>query len=87
VSVTIPGVPASVPRARVLDLIESLGFDPRELVSLRFEPGGIYAEVFADQRPGRTGFTERWRFTTDGQAAATHRICIPITEDKEPPTS
>lgn len=84
-SVTIQGVPQSIPREQVLDLIGSLGFDPRELASLRFEPGGVYAEVYADARPRRTGFTKAWRFTADGETAATHRICIPITDDKETP--
>jgi hypothetical protein len=79
----LPGVPASIPRPKVVELIEALGLSVSDLASLEFEVNGIYAEVYA-HHPDH----ERWpnggahRHTVDGENVATHRICIPITDEK-----
>jgi hypothetical protein len=81
----LPGVPAAVPRGKVVAMIESLGLDVNDLVSLEFEPEGIYAEVYA-HHPGheRKPYGAAYRHTVDGgQSVATHRICIRITDDPE----
>lgn len=75
-SITIPGVPESIDRKAVCDLIASLGLEPKDVISLAFEPLGIRAEVCALNEQGQ-------RFTADGENVATHRLTIPIV-DKEP---
>lgn len=75
--VWIPGVPKTVRRALVVELIKALGIDPKQLYSLSLEPNAVYAEVYALKDGGRY-----W----DGgpeQKAATHSIAIPI-EDQAP---
>jgi hypothetical protein len=81
-SVTITGVPASIPRERMLEAIRTLGFDPRELVTLRFEKHGVHAEVYADGRPDRDD-EQVSRFTADGETGATHRLCIPVSDQDD----
>ncbi|WP_433234030.1 hypothetical protein [Actinomadura nitritigenes] len=71
----LPGVPASVRRAKVARLAEALGFDVEELRALEFRPEAIYAEVLAshpDKGPGH-------RYAVGGEIA-THRVCIPIVD-------
>ncbi len=72
----IPGVPDTIPRARVVELVQSLGLDPRELVSCEFKGRSIDAVVFALDEQGHRYFDD----STSG-APATHRISIPITDD------
>lgn len=80
----LPGVPLTVPRGRVIELIEALGFDVRDLVGLEFKAKAIFAEVYADQRPEHPdylmGMRGCHRFSPDGETAATHRLCIPIVD-------
>jgi hypothetical protein len=76
----IPGVPKSVPRARVLELIEALGLDIHKLRGLRIEPNAIYAEVYAF-KDGARFWDGAWR--PDAQVA-THRIAIAITDTQDP---
>ena len=78
----LPGVPVSVPRSKVFELAEALGFDLRDMVSLEFHPEAIYAEVYADRdadRPDRKPGRGAFRFAV-GDFAATHRVCIRITD-------
>lgn len=75
--VTVPGIPETITRERYRALVEGAGFDVNELVSLRFEVNGIYAEVYATDENGR-------RFTADGKTVATHNVCIKVI-DKETP--
>ena len=58
----VEGVPESIPRARVLALVEALGIDWHQLLHLEFGVTSINAEVYAltpdgrryvDDRPGR----------------------------------
>ncbi|WP_405149459.1 hypothetical protein OG589_14600 [Sphaerisporangium sp. NBC_01403] len=75
-SVDIPGVPDSIPRGRVIELVQSLGLDPRELVSFEIKGRSIEAVVYAlNEQGGRY-------FEGDGPRAeiAKHRISIPITD-------
>ncbi|HEY9375021.1 hypothetical protein [Streptomyces sp.] len=75
----IAGIPESIPRARILELIKSLGIDPKETLSLRFEPHAIHAEVRALKDGNRY-----W----DGgpeERLATHCIAIPIADDPAEP--
>lgn len=72
--VWIPGAPKSIPRARVLELIESLGIDPKETRSLRFEPEAVHVEVYALRDGSRY-----WGGSSD-KLAARHWIVIPIAD-------
>ncbi|WP_433225611.1 hypothetical protein [Actinomadura formosensis] len=79
----LPGIPASVPRAKVAELAQSLGFQVRDLVSLEFHPEAIYAEVFAHHPGKERGADGRaWRYAV-GDEAATHRVCIRIADEPE----
>lgn len=81
----LPGVPATVPRCQVVELVEALGFDVRDLAGLEFKAKAIFAEVYATRKPQHPdylfGMRGDHRFSPDGETAATHRICIPITDD------
>jgi hypothetical protein len=72
-SVNIPAAPDSIPRARVLDLVKSLGIDPHELESFELTRNGVRAVVFAVDPEGR-------RYSDDGENFARHHITIPITD-------
>lgn len=49
----IPEVPESIPRAKVLEVLASIGIDPKWCVSLELRQQGIYAEMFAKGENGR----------------------------------
>lgn len=70
----IEGIPNSIPRARVIELIEALGLNPREMQSLRMERDAVYVELYALQDGNRF-----WDGGPDKRAAA-HRIVIPIAD-------
>lgn len=72
----IPGIPESIPRARVVELVEALGLDPKQLRGLRLEPHALYVEVYA-RKDGNRFWDGAWR--PDSQVA-THRIAIPIAD-------
>lgn len=78
-SVTIPGVPTSIPRGLACDFIRALGLDPNGLNSLSFDPMGIHVEVYALNAEGH-------RFTADGENVAMHRMTIAI-DDSPPKTA
>lgn len=67
----IPGIPASIPRSRVVELVEALGFDIRDLRSISVTVHGVEAEVFARDEHGRHILAE---------TIVTHRIAIPIKD-------
>lgn len=70
----IPGVPESIPRTQMLEMLASLGLDPKDLISFRVEWNAITAEVFALNEKGS-------RYVADGSdSIATHSIAIPITD-------
>lgn len=71
----IPGIPDSIPRARAIELIESLGLDAMSMLSLRFEPHAIHVEVYALKDSMRY-----WDGGADTRAA-THMIAIPIVDE------
>lgn len=52
-SITIPGVPVSIPRGRYMELIRSLGLDPHGITWIRFDVDGITAETIARDENGR----------------------------------
>ncbi len=77
----IPGVPTNIPRARVLELVKSLGFDPHQTKALCFEPYAVYAEVYA--------LKDGQRYWDGGpiEEAATHRLAIPISDQGDTPST
>lgn len=75
--VAIPGVPTSISRESICGLIKTLGLDPNELVSMRFDRTGIHVEVYALNAEGH-------RFTADGENIATHRMTIAIDDSPKP---
>lgn len=77
-AVTIHGVPESVPRERLLSLLRELGFEPNEVATLEFHHDGVYAEVYAHDPTREKG----WRYAV-GDEAATHRVCIRITDEPD----
>lgn len=77
-AVTIPGVPETVPRERLLAFLHGLGFEPTEVASLEFHPEGIYAEVYAHDPARERG----WRYAV-GDEAAKHRVCIRIADESD----
>lgn len=72
--VDIPGIPDSIPRARVLAFIESLGIDPKEARNLRFQPDAVHVEMYA-LRDGC-----RYWDGDSKEKAVTHHIAIPIAD-------
>jgi hypothetical protein len=78
--IAIPGVPTSISRESICGLIKTLGLDPNELVSMRFDLMGIHVEVYALNAEGR-------RFTADGENIAMHRMTIAIDDSPSKPDS
>lgn len=74
----LQGVPESISREVVLQLIRSLGLEPRGLRSLRFGRECIEAEVLAE-RPG----SGRRFLAEDGISVAVHKVSIPILDGVE----
>lgn len=74
-SVTIPGVPASIPRSRLIDMIVSLGIDPNRCKEIRLDRNGIKAEVYATI-PG----TNQRYVNPGGNEPAMHSIHIKIDD-------
>jgi hypothetical protein len=77
--VNIDGVPETISRRAACALIESLGLDVLDLISLQFHGQGIEIEMYAclEKQPGKPGT----RYF-NGEDIAKHKISIPIvTED------
>ena len=72
-SVVVPGVPDTITRADYMAWIESLGFEVKNLKSMRLEHHGIVAEVYATDDRGR------W-YVIDGENAATHTVTVRVTD-------
>ncbi len=75
-SMVIPGVPDSISRARIAELVQSLGLDVRELVSFELKVHAIHAVVYALNEDGH-------RYFVDDDNVAKHHITIPITDAQE----
>jgi len=73
-SVTIEGVPATIPRSTYLNMIRQLGLDPDQLRELIWGWDTITAVVFALDENGK-------RYA-DQNEVAVHEICIRIDEDR-----
>lgn len=76
VAVNVP-VPEWISRKAFVLLVQSLGLDPTQLVSLSFTANGVYAEVFATNEEGKRIYDS----LRDG--AALHSVYIPVKEDAE----
>jgi hypothetical protein len=74
--VEIPGIPDSIPRSRVVELVEALGLDIRDLRSFSVNRHAVQAEVFARNEQGHPYM--------DGEDIAIHRITIPIRDEADP---
>lgn len=72
----IPGIPDSIPRARIVELVEALGLDIRDLRSFSVTVHAIEAEMFARNEQGHR--------CLDGEDIAIHRIVIPIRDEPDP---
>lgn len=48
----IDTIPQSIPRAKVLEVLEQIGIDPKWCVSLELGQKGIYAEMFVKSPEG-----------------------------------
>jgi hypothetical protein len=71
--VEVAGIPASVDRARVCELVEGLGIDPAQLITLTVHLRSIEATVYAVNERGS-------RYAADGSPEpATHTLSIEIT--------
>lgn len=67
---TIPGVPESLDRSKVIEFFHSVGIDPAKCLSVELKADGIYAETFALDAEGRKVVLY--------DEVATHRIYIPF---------
>lgn len=72
---TLAGVPTVIKRSDVLRMLETIGIEWDNLVSLRFEMDGIHAEVYALDENGKP------YLTPNQNTVAKHRISISIVED------
>lgn len=66
--------PKMITRETYQELIRAAGFDPDELLSMRFTAEGIYAEVFARDEQGRK--------QVDGDEIAAHTVFVGILKDE-----
>jgi len=71
---TITGVPESLTREQYVSLIESVGFDVKDLRSLEFRMDGIYAEVMDRDESGRLHLDEA------RDEVVTNRVFIPVRD-------
>lgn len=81
-SITISGVPASVTREQAGESIRALGIDPADVCGLSFDETAVHVEVYSN---GRRAGVPAWRWLRDGETVATHRLTIPILDEKETP--
>lgn len=75
-TVTIVGIPTSIKRADYVALIESVGFDVRDLVDLHFGLRAITATVKARNSEGK-----HYLDPNETNAIAKHHIVIPIEDE------
>lgn len=69
----IPSVPESISREQYVSLIRLSGFEPDDLVELRFTTEGIYATVFARDDAG-------FLLDDGDDGFARHVVFIPIAQ-------
>jgi hypothetical protein len=71
----ITGVPDTIPRKRYDELLQALGLDIDDLIGLHCDFETVHAKVYALNGDGD-------RYLTESRTeAATHDICIKITND------
>jgi hypothetical protein len=75
----IPGIPENIQRARVVELINALGIDVKQLRALRIEPRAVHAEVYA-LKDGNRFWDGAWQ---PDSRVATHHITIPIADQPD----
>lgn len=78
-AVTVTGIPESISRELVCQLIQTLGIDPDVIRSLEFHYDCIRAEVPAFDTDGH--------LIIDGDTLVSHQIVIPIRDDLEADTT
>lgn len=71
---TIEGVPQTIARARVVDLVKALGIEPGSVRSLTLHPRSIEAEVTATDEQGRP-------YVGEPNSVAVHRVQIEIVDE------
>ena len=71
---TITGVPESLTREQYVSLIESVGFDVKDLRTLEFRMDGIYAEVMDRDESGRL------HLDAARDEVVTNRVFIPVRD-------
>lgn len=69
----IDTIPESIPRAKVLEVLEQIGIDPKWCVSLELRQKGIYAEMFVKGEGNRKIIDE-----AQGEVV-THKVFIEFT--------
>jgi hypothetical protein len=76
----IEGVPETIPRSKILELIEAVGLPLKNLLEFRIEYGAVVAKVRALDERGRPYFAK----PGDRNAKpATHDISIRIVDDED----
>lgn len=81
-NVTLPGIPESIIRDEYLKLVESVGFDAKDLESLEFRWDGIYANVYATDEQGRR-MVESGGWAGNGLTSrepAMHRVFVRVED-------
>jgi polysaccharide deacetylase 2 family uncharacterized protein YibQ len=71
--ITIPGIPASVPFTKLIEAIDSLGFNVNLVNSMEILPDSVRVKITAYKPDGRT--------MTDNNQRVEHTIVIPIEDD------
>lgn len=77
---TISAVPESITRADYLALMANVGFDPKDLLSLRFEQNSIEAEVVERDADGNRIIDGR---LCEPNLTLTHSVSIPVIDAAE----
>ncbi|MGC0144942.1 hypothetical protein [Pseudactinotalea sp. Z1732] len=74
-SKTIHGIPEYLERDQWVQMIREYGFEPNNVVELRFAPNGVHALIFDLDENGA-------RYLTGGNDVeyAKHRVFIPVRE-------
>lgn len=69
----IEGVPQSIKRSDLIAVLQTLGFDPSKLVSMRFSPKFLEIDVFYED-------SDKKRCFDDSEKVAMHSLMVPIAE-------
>ena len=76
-SKTIPGIPEYLTRDQWAAMFEQFGFDPMNLVEVRFAPDGVHALVASDREDG-AGYFDR-----QAGKPIRSRIYIPVRDEPD----